>query len=226
MNKVKIKQFKKQLIQTKQQVEKQINNLNAGLQESMADSLGELSLYDNHPADIGNELFQREKDFALKDNAQLQLEGIEKALTRIEDGTYGFCVSCLKPIDEERLETMPEAIHCLECRQEVEDDGELDYRPIEEEIIQPPFGSQDNDSDLQFDGEDAWQAVARYGTSETPSDLSGFGDDAAEYPNVYVDWDEDRGQVEDVEGLPYLIEKNGLIVRDHSKEDSGTPKVW
>jgi DnaK suppressor protein len=57
----------------------------------------------------------REIDRALDDNAERALAAIEAALGRIEDGTYGLCTNCGKPISPGRLEARPYAGHCLEC---------------------------------------------------------------------------------------------------------------
>lgn len=180
----------------------------------MKDSFGELSLYDNHPADIGDELFERGKDLALRDNAVIQLQQVEDALSRIEDGSYGFCITCHSPIEDERLKAIPEVSQCLHCRQDFEGQGDRHPRPIEEDVIGLSFSGKKEREGVQFDGEDAWQAVARYGSSDTPSDL---GEEFARYPNIYLNWDEDRGTVEDVEEIPYIIDSEGLISKDYSK---------
>ncbi|KOX02310.1 molecular chaperone DnaK [Streptomyces sp. NRRL B-1140] len=44
------------------------------------------------------------------------LAEIEEAFTRIDDGTYGVCVSCAKPVPAERLEILPYTRHCVACR--------------------------------------------------------------------------------------------------------------
>jgi DnaK suppressor protein len=58
-----------------------------GLDDPMQDELGELSLYDNHPADIASELFERAKDVGLRHMDKLQLQEIDRALQAIADGT-------------------------------------------------------------------------------------------------------------------------------------------
>lgn len=57
----------------------------------------------------------REIDRALDDNAEHILHLIDEALKRIDDGTYGTCDSCGKPISEGRLEARPYAVLCIEC---------------------------------------------------------------------------------------------------------------
>jgi len=59
---------------------------------------------DNHLADLATETVDREIDYTLEENSGNVLREIEAALTRIDDGSYGFCTSCGKPIEPERLE--------------------------------------------------------------------------------------------------------------------------
>lgn len=44
------------------------------------------------------------------------LKEIEDAFTRIDDGTYGICVGCAKPVPAERLEILPYTRHCVACQ--------------------------------------------------------------------------------------------------------------
>ncbi len=84
-----------------------------GLDQSQTDSLGELSGYDQHQADIGTETFEREKDLSIIEKVESELADVEYALRRLDEGTYGQCEACGKPIDEARLDAMPAARLCL-----------------------------------------------------------------------------------------------------------------
>ena len=79
---------------------------------------GELSSAagDQHIADHASELVDRELDESLEENAEQIGREIEAALARIDDGTYGTCNRCGKPIPEERLEAVPYATLCVECK--------------------------------------------------------------------------------------------------------------
>lgn len=92
----------------------------AGLDESEADSLGELSSYDQHQADVGTETFEREKDLSILEQVEAELADVEHALRRLDDGTYGTCEVCGGAIPDERLEAMPATRLCLEHRAEAE----------------------------------------------------------------------------------------------------------
>jgi RNA polymerase-binding transcription factor DksA len=83
--------------------------------ESLTDETGDLSIgKDDHIADSATETFMRELDEGLEENAEHLLGEIEGALARIEDGTYGTCVACGKPINPERLQAVPYATLCIE----------------------------------------------------------------------------------------------------------------
>jgi RNA polymerase-binding transcription factor DksA len=82
--------------------------------ESEADSLAELSNMDQHPADVGTETFEREKDLSILETVEAELADIEHAMRRIEEGSYGTCEACGKPIGDDRLEVLPAARFCVE----------------------------------------------------------------------------------------------------------------
>ena len=71
-------------------------------------------------ADAGAKTFQREYELALTQNARDLLDLAERALARIDDGTYGVCESCGQPIGKARLEAFPRATLCVTCKQREE----------------------------------------------------------------------------------------------------------
>jgi DnaK suppressor protein len=75
---------------------------------------GELSAVDQHPADAGTELFEEERDQSLIERLQRDLEAIERAFARLEEGTYGVSVESGKPIPDGRLEAVPWAERTVE----------------------------------------------------------------------------------------------------------------
>lgn len=87
------------------------DDLNAESEEA---SLGELSSVDQHQADVGTETFNRERDLSILENVEAELADIEHAIRRLDDGSYGTCEACGKPIDDARLEAMPAARFCLD----------------------------------------------------------------------------------------------------------------
>jgi len=75
---------------------------------------------DNHIAETATVTLDREIDYTLEENSEHVLSEIEGALERIEEGTYGTCVNCGKPIAEERLAAIPWATYCIDCKRLLE----------------------------------------------------------------------------------------------------------
>lgn len=83
-------------------------------EESEEESLSELSSQDQHQADIGTETFDRERDMSILEQVDAELADVSHALRRIDEGTYGTCEACGKPIGDERLEAVPAARFCIQ----------------------------------------------------------------------------------------------------------------
>ncbi len=96
------------------------NDLEASRRESQEDSLQELASYDQHQADVGTETFDREKDLSILQEVEGELVDVEHALRRLDEGTYGTCEACGKPISDDRLEVLPAARFCLRDQAEAE----------------------------------------------------------------------------------------------------------
>ena len=62
------------------------------------------------------ETLELEKRLALENRIRQELAGIEHALQKFKEGTYGLCDNCGQPIDPERLEALPQASLCLNCK--------------------------------------------------------------------------------------------------------------
>lgn len=195
-------QFRRLLLEKRERLIWQRERMREGeLGVPAGDSISELSSYDNHPADLGTQTWRRSQDLALRARSGEDLVHVEEALDRLRDGTYGYCVRCGQPIEAARLQAIPETPYCKACRGALDRTEALDpqRRPIEEEVLAPPFARtfRDGEDDAGFDGEDAWQSVAQYGSSDTPSDVP----EAHHYPHVMTDPDERRGAVQEVEEL-------------------------
>jgi len=89
--------------------------LAARLRQEEADPVesGELSTVDQHPAELGSETFERELELTTLTIVENDLKDIDDALRRLDDGSYGICEECGKPIDEARLEAVPWARYCV-----------------------------------------------------------------------------------------------------------------
>lgn len=145
----KFEEFRRILLDEKAKVERAFRNIAEGsLRNAQKDLLGEDSLYDQHPADIGTETFARERDLGLKDALETDKAKIERALRRIEEGTYGICERCGREIPEERLRAVPTTGLCIRCQEEA-DVIPRSRRPIEEEVIKPGFPDEGEGNEEQ-----------------------------------------------------------------------------
>ncbi|MFN8027054.1 MAG: hypothetical protein U0W40_12080 [Acidimicrobiia bacterium] len=90
-----------------------VEGLISGLREELGTSenedVSELSDYDQHPADLGTETFEREKDLSILEQLEAELSELQAALERIDNGTYGIDEVTGEPIAPERLEALPAA---------------------------------------------------------------------------------------------------------------------
>ena len=84
------------------------------------DVSGELSAFDQHPADSSDVTEQRARDFTIKQILEAEAEQIREAQRRRDAGTYGICENCGRQISKERLEARPEATLCIDCQRQRE----------------------------------------------------------------------------------------------------------
>ncbi len=127
MDERRLQYFKKRLEELRDTERTSAHNLKRGLQSGQNYFTGELSSYDNHPADIGDVLFEREKDLGLKIFAENKLALIEEALTNVENGNYGLCRVCGKEIDPGRLQVIPYTPFCQDCKREYDSIQGIEY---------------------------------------------------------------------------------------------------
>ena len=121
MNREKLMHYRKLLENERRELQSTIQSFkDQGIHENMNDVTGELSAYDQHPADYGSQMFEREKDIGLFQSLENQLNLVDQALAKIEQGNYGTCEQCKKPISEARLNVLPYAQLCVECKREEE----------------------------------------------------------------------------------------------------------
>jgi RNA polymerase-binding transcription factor DksA len=73
------------------------------------EQVAELAAYDQHPADMGSETFEREKDLSILEQLETELAEIQAALQRVDEGTYGIDEVTGDPIVPERLDAVPTA---------------------------------------------------------------------------------------------------------------------
>jgi DnaK suppressor protein len=114
--------FRTQLESERARVLAAIENLHEDNSHSLEDETGEVNASgaDNHLGDTASATYDRELEQGLEEGAEELLSKIDAALRRIDNGTYGICDNCGEPIGEERLEAMPWATLCIDCKRREE----------------------------------------------------------------------------------------------------------
>jgi RNA polymerase-binding protein DksA len=113
--------FREVLVEERQRVLDAISYLHEETPGSLAEETEEIAgTGDNHPGETATATLDREIDYSLEENSEHVLRAIDGALQRIEDGTFGICETCGQPISEERLEAIPYATQCIDCRRKGE----------------------------------------------------------------------------------------------------------
>jgi RNA polymerase-binding protein DksA len=118
---------KKTLDQIKATLESERNDLfqrQAELEQdsfdaTQSDMTGEVGL-DEDFADAGTATFERERDLSIRNNIRDLIDQITRAIGRINEGTYGICERCGRPIDAARLKALPHALLCMDCKRREE----------------------------------------------------------------------------------------------------------
>jgi RNA polymerase-binding protein DksA len=112
--------FREMLLEERERVMRALEYLHEENPGSIEDETGEETSFDNHLGDTATVTFDREVDYSLEENSEAVLKAIDGALRRIEAGTYGQCQRCGRQIATERLDALPYAELCIDCKREVE----------------------------------------------------------------------------------------------------------
>ncbi len=116
-----LQRFRQILTEERLRLKEELEEIEARAARALEiEAAGELSGYDEHPADMASETFEREKDLAIGETIASLLTKAQNALAKIDKGTYGICDICTKPIKRARLEAMPLATLCVDCQGRVE----------------------------------------------------------------------------------------------------------
>ena len=102
---------------------KELGHYDDAFNVSAQDAGGELSAYSFHMADQGTDAMEREKAFLFASQEGRFLWHIDQALRRLyrDPDNFGKCHNCGQPIAFERLDALPHARYCIECKQREED---------------------------------------------------------------------------------------------------------
>lgn len=105
------------LLEQQDRLRTELSGIEHDMQQLMRDS-GDGSGDDD--VDAGAKTSEREQEFTVAANSKALLEQGERALHAIEDGTYGVCENCGKPIGKLRMQAQPRATLCVTCKQQQE----------------------------------------------------------------------------------------------------------
>jgi DnaK suppressor protein len=119
------------LIARRQEIQHQIDDL---LAQHRADQiqLREESVADTEDLSTRDSVSHQQLSI-LEVRNQMRLQ-VEAALQRLDEGTYGHCEDCLKPISEERLKAMPFARRCIDCQRHAELLEEIEKKEDREDL--------------------------------------------------------------------------------------------
>jgi len=109
------KELRQRLEEERERLQKEIEAM-SDLRAQSDDPTLDIGSYRNHMADVGSETYEMEKNLGLLDNLRRQLAMTEAALARFDQGTYGICANCGRPIGPDRLEALPHAALCIDCK--------------------------------------------------------------------------------------------------------------
>jgi RNA polymerase-binding transcription factor len=112
-----LQELKVRLLQERTDLQAQYDEIEeTTFSAAQSDLSGEVG-FDEEYADAGTATFERERDLSLVNNLRDLMERIDKALARIDEGTYGLCDRCGRPIEKARLKALPYANLCLQDKQ-------------------------------------------------------------------------------------------------------------
>ncbi len=121
MEKEELLKLKTQLQAERIKIAEGLNHIERdNLNKSQRDASGDLSGYSFHMADMATDNFDREFSLDLASAEQTILNRIDEALRKIDDGSFGVCESCEKPISFKRLKAVPYAKLCIKCKEDEE----------------------------------------------------------------------------------------------------------
>jgi len=113
--------FRVQLLKERERVQSAITHLRTDHPGSLDDEVEEASpTADNHLGETASATLSREIDYTLGENSGQVLAEIDRALQRIDAGTYGTCTNCGREIPVERLEAYPWASLCIDDARKAE----------------------------------------------------------------------------------------------------------
>ncbi len=122
MTKLELAKYKKLLIKVREAINGDINHIAKENLKSQRESSGDLSGYSFHMADMASDSYDRELSLNIAGGEQEIIYEIDDALKRMGEGKFGLCLSCDKKIPQKRLNAVPYAKYCIQCKSKEEKD--------------------------------------------------------------------------------------------------------
>ena len=116
LNKQQLKQFKEALLRERAKYAGEIRAIAREAAKNPREASGDLSAYTVHMADMSADTYERELSLNIVSNEQQVLYQIDEALKQLDEGTYGTCQQCSKPINLSRLKAVPYTSLCIGCQ--------------------------------------------------------------------------------------------------------------
>ena len=112
-----LQELRERLLTERQELQEQLETLEENtFAASQSDITGEVA-FDDETADAGTATFERERDLSIGNNVRDLLAKIDRAMRRMDGGTYGLCERCGKPIEKARMKALPYVDLCIKDAQ-------------------------------------------------------------------------------------------------------------
>ena len=105
---------RKRLEEERARLQSEISSVSTAMDERERPGLG------THMADSATEVFEQARNMAVNQRLRRTLEAVNRALEKMDKGTYRVCDQCGGPIDPARLKALPHATHCKSCQARLE----------------------------------------------------------------------------------------------------------
>ncbi len=116
-----LEKYKNLLLKERDEAQKMISTIDEMQKKGSKDSSGDLSSYSIHQADLGTDTINAEKNVYHLNRCIEKVKNINQALHRIHDETYGLCEMCGAVIPSKRLNVLPFAKQCIDCKSKSEE---------------------------------------------------------------------------------------------------------
>ena len=110
--------LKKILVKKEKKLKKQLNRFARRRKSLKGDYKARFPVFGTGKDEDSQELERYESRVSMEHQLELELQKVQRAIKRIEQGKYGICLKCGRKISLERLKVYPEAEYCMKCRSE------------------------------------------------------------------------------------------------------------